>query len=511
MAALVVPATIALGLSVQRSVNSPMWRDEFATSAHAALDVPDLLDAVSRVDAVFGPYYLLMHSLGPVLGDGVWLRLPSIVAFVLATVLVGVIARRWWGALPAFGAGMLFAVNDLLIGQAANARPYTLSVMALLAAVLALDAAMNESAMKGSSRGRWAWIAASIAGALAVAMHLFAVIPLATTALLLLGRPRAIGAWALSLAPSAAIAALLSVASLGHHSQLAWLSAPGFREVILILASVAGVTTGRRVALDAVLLAVLFAVTLLVLVLGGRSATPDIDADGLGEGRWDHRRPVVFSCALLLAPWLVLAVGSWLITPMLISRYLVWSVAGAAFLIGAGLHVWVRLRTPAATVAGVASVALLAVSGVLALERAVRDESRPGALEQVSDHLAGAAEPGDRIALVQHYWEGGVASEFAAAADDASYASEVIARLPRGGQPFMEVRRIVSVDPLRTELDQTAPAAGDVVWLLTISPVTDEDLETLDPQLADCLDDLAHERAVEIDAFDLTRVTCDGP
>jgi mannosyltransferase len=509
-AAWAVPAAIALVLSVHRSFGTPVWRDEYATAAYAALDLPDLIQAVSRVDAVFGPYYLLMHALAPALGgDGPWLRLPSVVAFVVATALVGVIALRWWGAVPAAAAGTALAVNPALLAQAVNARPYLLSIMFVLIAVLALDVAM------GRTGRRLAWIVAGAAGVLAVAMHLFAMVALATTAVLLVGRSRKVGAWLAAGAPAAVVAALVGFLGAGQTGQLTWLTAPDVREAIAILADVASVATDRAVLLDAVLLAASFAMLALVVTVMARAP----GAAGAPEAatRWERLRPVLFSAALLLAPWLVLSAGSWLLSPMLTERYVLWSAAGAALSIGAGAGMWTRPRprTPMAIAAGVLAVALLALSVMFSVERMARLEPHPGVLERVVDELEGEADPGDRLVLVQRYWEGGVAREFAAASDDEAYADELVARLPAGGQPLVDVRRITSTDPLRTELDAGAPGAGDVVWVLTIHPLTDEVLEelapALDPALAACLGGVSSGTAADVtdfDEFDLTRVDC---
>lgn len=492
-AAWIVPAVLALALSVLRSFGSPVWRDEYATATHAALDVPDLVAAVSRVDAVFGPYYLLMHALAPMLGgEGAWLRLPSVLAFVVATALVGAIALRWWGTLPALAAGSAFAVNPAMLAQAVNARPYALSIMFVLVAVLALDVAMQ----RGGRRA--AWVVAAIAGALAVAMHLFAIFALATTAVLLVGRRRSVGAWLLAGIPAVAVAVAIGVVALGQSGQLTWLSAPDGREAIAILANVAAVATDRAVLFDAVLLVALVVMFALVVAVTARTG---------GPGRWDRLRPVLFSATLLGAPWFVLSIGSWTLSPMLTDRYVLWSAAGAALSIGAGVHVWRSARTPASIVAGVLAVALFALSATFSVEGMARLEPRPGVLDRVAGELQRHAEPGDRLALVQRYWEGGIAAEFAAAADDEGYADEVVARLPDRGQPLVDPRRIVSVDLLRTEPEPGAPAAEDVVWLLTIHPLTEADLEGLEPSLAECLTGTPTEK-VAVDEFDLERFDC---
>ncbi|HEU4465405.1 MAG TPA: hypothetical protein VFR98_02670, partial [Agromyces sp.] len=201
--------------------------------------------------------------------------------------------------------------------------PYALSIMFVLVAVLALDVAMQ----RGGRRA--AWVVAAIAGALAVAMHLFAIFALATTAVLLVGRRRSVGAWLLAGIPTVAVAVAIGLVALGQSGQLTWLSAPDGREAIAILANVAAVATDRAVLLDAALLAVVVVMLALVVAVTARTG---------GPGRWDRLRPVLFSATLLGAPWFVLSIGSWTLSPMLTDRYVLWSAAGAALSIGAGVH-----------------------------------------------------------------------------------------------------------------------------------------------------------------------------
>lgn len=492
----VVPTVLALVLSLYRSARTPPWRDEYATWVHASLDLPGLLDAAGRVDAVFGPYYLLMHALEPALpADLAWLRLPSIVSFVAATAMVGILASRWWGSGAALAAGLAFAVNPALLAQATNARPYAVSVMFVVAAALAIDLAASRP-------GRWwGWAAASVAGALAVAMHLFAIVPLAATAVLLIGRSRSWRPWALAALPSLAIAVVIGLVGSGQRGQLTWLSAPDLREAIGILADAAGVSSGRAVVVDALLLG----------VLAAAFAAAVIDVERPVGRHAAELRPLAFSGTLLAGPWLALSIGSWLVAPMLTERYMLWSAAGAALVIGGAVGSWARRRTPAAITAGVLATALLVVGAVFSFERLAALEAlgtRPGALEEAVDDLRREAEPGDRVALVQRYWEGGVAAEFAAGAGDEAHVDEIVGRLPDAGQPFMEVRRIVTTDPFRTEPDATPPEPGDAVWLVTLVPLDDADRADLDPRLAECLTGLPVEDAAKYDAFHVWRATC---
>lgn len=492
----VLPAILALVLSLLRSARTPPWRDEYATWVHASLDLPDLLDAAGRVDAVFGPYYLLMHALAPALpADLAWLRLPSVLSFVAATAMVGLLASRWWGSGAALAAGLAFAVNPALLVQATNARPYAVSVMFVVAAVLAIELAASRP-------GRWwGWAAASLAGVLAVAMHLFAVVPLAATAVLIIGRARSWRPWALAALPSLAVAVAIGIVGSGQRGQLTWLSAPDLREAIRILADAAGVSSSRAVVFDALLLGVLAAAFAATVIAVGRPIGRETA----------ELRPLVFSVTLLAGPWLALSIGSWLVAPMLTERYMLWSAAGAALVIGAAVGAWARRRTPAAIAAGVLATALVVVGAVFSFERLAALEaleSRPGALEQAVDDLREEAEPGDRVALVQRYWEGGVAAEFAAAAGDQAHVDEIVGRLPDAGQPLMEVRRIVTTDPFRTEADATPPQPGDAVWLVTLVPLDDADRAGLDPRLAECLTGLPVEDAAKYDAFHVWRATC---
>lgn len=490
-----LPAVLALVLSVTRSFRTPVWRDEYATWAHASLGLPDLLAAAGRVDAVFGPYYVLMHALAPVLGtDVAWLRLPSIVAFVAATAMVGIMASRWWGSTAALAAGIAVAVNPALLVQATNARPYAVSVMFVVAAALAIDSAASRP-------GRWwGWAAASLAGALAVAMHLFALVPLAASAVLLIGRPRSWRPWMLAALPSVAVAASIGLVASGQRGQLTWLSAPDLREAIGILADAAGISSGRAVVFDALLLGVLALAFTAAVIAAGRPIRRSAEA----------LRPIAFSGALLVGPWLLLWIGSWLVAPMLTERYMLWSAAGAALVIGAGVGAWAaHRRTPAAIAAGVLATGLLLAGAVFSFERFAALEARPGALEEAVGDLRREAEPGDRIVIVQRYWEGGVAAEFAAAADDDAHVDEVVGRLPNGGQPFAEPRRIVSLDPFRTEADDTPPEPGATVWLVTLFPLDDDDLAAIDPTLAECVASLSPEDAAKYDAFHVWRATCE--
>ncbi|MFB9959183.1 glycosyltransferase family 39 protein [Agromyces bracchium] len=512
--AVTAPAVLAVLLALRRSAFAPLWLDEYATAAFAALDPGDLVRALERVDAVLGPYYALMHVLSPVLGGtGTGLRLPSIVAFAGTTLIVGVLAARWWGTWAALAAGTAIAVNGALVVQATTARPYALSALFAVMAVLFLESALTPEDSDGGRR-RWAWAGYGGAAAVAVALHLFAVVALATTAVLLLGRAGRFRAWALSSLPMLGVAAAVLVAGAAQRGQLGAIAVPGPREAIAHLAEAVGVTPGRAVVWDAIALLVVVAMVACTLAAAGGPRGAGASDSPMQRSSIAARRPVWFGAALALVPWLVLTIGSWTISPMLADRYLVWSSAGAALAIGAAVGIGFstrsrpQSRSRAGIAAGVLGLVVLVSSVSFSVEREAAIHRQAGGMERVLDVMRAEATPGDRVALVQRYWEGGLSPEFAAAAGDDAHAAELRARLPEGGQDLISVRAVTSTSPFRTEAADTAIEPGTTVWLITILPVTARDLETVDPSLAACLGEDDPESSREIAAFQLSRFEC---
>lgn len=498
--ALAFPVLLALVLSVHRAVTTPMWRDEYATASYSALGYPDLFRALGAVDAVLGPYYALMHVFAALPGDQTaWLRVPSILAFVTGTLLVGLLALRWWGSWAALAAGTAFALNGVALAQAANARPYALAAAFFLGAVLMLDVATDRDAP-----ARRAWVAFSVLAAASVAMHLFALLALSVTPVL---ARRAWRTWMIAVLPALVLGAVAIAAGSGQRAQVEWISVPGAREAVAILAHVAGVATGRAIEIDAVLLAlvVLVAVLAAVSVYGRTNERGERRAQ-----RVTALRPLIFAAALFVVPWVCLLAASWVAEPILIDRYLVWSVPGAALLVGAAVHEALSVRTRAGTAAGIAAVLTLAVVGGVAVERAVRPVEADGALEQAVGRLESAARPGDLIIIVQRYWEGGVASEFAAAAGDRAYMTTVHERLPARSQPLLDVRRAVSADPLRTVEHSGAVEPGGAVWVVTIDPLDGSDLVGIDRTVAVCLERRSAPDVERFGDFRLERMECAG-
>ncbi|BDZ63954.1 hypothetical protein [Agromyces mangrovi Wang et al. 2018] len=464
VASVAVPMVVAAVVAGLRSATRPLWRDEYATALHASLDFGSLVRAVSHVDGVFGPYYALMHPLHW-LGDAdeAWYRLPSIAAFIVAAGGVALLALRWWGPVAAVVGGVVFALNPVVLAQATNARPYAISVALFVAALVALDVALRQTPR------RWpAWVGYALLAALAALLHPFAAVAVATSAVLVAGRPgRTVVAWLAASAPAGIVALAMLVATSGQSGQLTWLRPADLRETIALLADVAGVSPGYAVAFDLAALGVVAAMAVTTLLAFGR-------APGAGP---DRVRTVLFAGALLALPAVVLFAGTWLVSPMLTDRYLIWSTVGCALLVGAAAGAAVERAGVRSLVAG--ALALVVVAGMVALtvQRGLARQPGPSDLAQAVDLIEASARPGDRIVIAQRYWEGGVAYEFARAAGDDAYGEALRALVPDGPQPFADLRVVTGVDPLTTEPADTLD--GEDLWLVALTPVTDDDRDAL--------------------------------
>ncbi|GEM_PF-2627294 len=497
VASVATPMLAAAVLAILRSATTNLWRDEYATALHAPLDSGSLVRAVSHVDGVFGPYYALMHPLsGLGTADETWYRVPSIVAFVVAAGGVALLALRWWGLIAAIVGGIVFALNPVLLWQATNARPYAISVALFVLALLALDVALRRTAH------RWpAWAGYALLAALAALLHPFAAVAVATSAVLVVGRPgRTVAAWLAASAPAGVVALAMLVATSDQSGQLTWLPPADLRETIALLADVAGVSPGYAVVFDLAALGVLGAMAVATLLAFGRGA-PGADPA--------RARPVLFAGALLALPAVVLFAGTWLVSPMLTDRYLIWSTVGCALLVGAAAGAAVQRAGVRSLVAG--ALALVVVAGMVALtvQRGLVRQPGPSDLAQAVDLIEASAQPGDRLVIAQRYWEGGVAYEFARASGDDAYGQALRELVPVGGQPFADLRVVTGVDPLTTEPADTLD--GEDLWLVALTPITADDHALLDAELADCIARIDVDDAARFGVFHVGHASCDGP
>ena len=496
IATVAVPAAVALGMAAIRGDQVPLWRDEFATAMFASLSPMELLAATSHVDAVLAPYYFLMHLLSPLLGLELGMRVVSVLAFVGTAATIAAVALRWWGTVAGVVAGSAVALNGEVLAAAVNARPYALSLFFGALTLLAANRAIT-------SRLAGAWVAYAAAAAAAVALQLFAALAVASIGVLLVRRPRStVVRWIVATIPACVVAVVLLIAGLGHRGQLAWLGAPDIREAILLVARTSGVSAERAVAFDVVTLVILMA-TSVASIAAARLSGSDA-AEGV--------RTRAFAITLLLAPPLVLLVFSLAVTPVFAGRYFIWSSVGAALVLGGAAAQIVRPRTPLGSLAASVAAVLLVLSAVTAGIRLANPPARGDNFPAAVRSLARDAERGDMLVIAQPYAFGGVAYGFAVSAGDEAHAVEVAQRAVTGSQPVLDMRTITDVDPFRSETVLDAPlAAGPlgVIWVMTIFPITDEQLSTVPGTIGECLEDLDFENPTErYGAVRLFRLDC---
>ncbi|HET9079256.1 MAG TPA: glycosyltransferase family 39 protein [Trebonia sp.] len=138
-----------------------LWRDEFATWSAATRTLPQLWAMLHNTDAVLGVYYFGLHFWIAVFGASpVAMRLPSVIAMVIAAGVVGLIGRRLAGNAAGVAGGLIFALIPSVSRYAQEARPYAFATMfAALATLLFLRA------MERPNWSRWAIYAVVLAAA----------------------------------------------------------------------------------------------------------------------------------------------------------------------------------------------------------------------------------------------------------------------------------------------------------------------------------------------------------
>src|SRR5579884_728955 len=198
--AVAVSGTLVLGLALRLGGldRKSVWFDEAVSAGFAALPVPDLL-AASANDVNLPLYYLLLHFWLPLATNDLWLRLPSAVfgsAAILLTVLLGRAMLPWPAALMA---GALTALSAFHIDMSQEARSYGLFSMLATGSLWLLLRAED-------SQRRRDWLAFSVVTGLALYCHNYAFFLVLAEALYIAvrmlasrcWRPRAVAAFALA-------------------------------------------------------------------------------------------------------------------------------------------------------------------------------------------------------------------------------------------------------------------------------------------------------------------------
>jgi len=356
-----LPALVA-GLVVSYLAAEPgPWRDEIA-SWSAASRTPDQIFAMGRnIDGVLVPYYLFLHAWIGWYGDSaIAMRVPSIIAMTATAPVVALLARRWWGNKAGLLGGLLFAVLPVVSRYGQEARGYALATLFATLATLLLAIALDRSRW-------WTWPPYAICVALAGLSHLLSLMILAGHLVMVLvavwrgGRRRALW-WLLAAGAGTAAVLPLTHNGLGQETaQLSWLYPATPRTLAELTGSLFMVPTLGGVVAG-----------LAVVAMRRRNATP----------------AVVLWSAVLLPVGLLYAYDQ-LVSPIFVSRYLLFAVPLLCVLAGAALS---ALRLP------VALVAVLAFGAVgIPAQQSIRRDHSPFDFYAAAEVLLDNQTPGDGV------------------------------------------------------------------------------------------------------------------
>jgi mannosyltransferase len=415
----VIPAAVALVVGGYELGSPSLWRDEAYTKDAIGRSLGQLFAMLAHQDAVHGAYYVLMYAITPVIGTSTTaLRVPSLIAMVIATGFTAAVGRRaallargtrvdvggsrlppeepgWAGrldvpALTGLLSGLLFAIAPYMTFYAQMARSYAIETMFATIATYLLTVAYD--------RGQWRWWwAYGVAIALTGLFNLFGVLLLAAHAvtLLIAGRPArpGRGRWAgpiplrwlaVSAVASAVLVPLLIVMA-GQQEQIAWLSRPNGTVIQRLLDTLAG----------AHWLVIPFA----LLGLAGLVACCLAD-------NWRPLNPAAIALPWLAVPPVLLIAASF-VKPVYYIRYVEFCLPALAILAAAGLTGLARLAAfaplrrarlawlaPALTAVIVLGLAV----ALIGPQRAIRQTAaRPDNLRGASAIVAAHERPGDVV------------------------------------------------------------------------------------------------------------------
>ncbi|MDO0913567.1 glycosyltransferase family 39 protein [Streptomyces sp. DT2A-34] len=348
-----------------------MWRDESVTYQVAHRSLSDIWTLLGHIDAVHGLYYLVMHVVFSMWDGGlVALRAPSVVAVSMAAAGVGALGARLAGYRVGTLAGLVSAVLPMVQQYAQEGRSY-----ALVYAVVVWSTYFVVRAL-AQPKSRWWW---SYAGALILAcwLHEFAALAMVAhgVALWLLHATRTVWHRWSACGVGVLVATIpLAVVSAGQSErQLGWLGRPSL-------------TSWWHYA------AISGAGLLLAWVLRRARATQDSDAS--------RRVLIVFSASLLVVPSGLLMTVS-LVKPWYVDRYVIYTMAGLALLVGAGLdlaisrrHLFSRLWQVGVAIVAVAAALAILVPWSLLMRT---PESRKDDVVAIAEAVDRSAAEGDGV------------------------------------------------------------------------------------------------------------------
>ncbi|HEY8325800.1 MAG TPA: glycosyltransferase family 39 protein [Ktedonobacterales bacterium] len=354
-----------------------IWMDEAISIDLARQPLHTLAAAfTSGVAPNMGLYFLLLHgwiALGSFLHiapSEVFIRLPSAVFAILASVVVYLLGERFFGRFAAIVAALAFTANGWQLTYAQDARSYSLQLLLVSLTWLGLFAALRPDRLDW----RW-WSVFVVAGALSVyaqSISGLALVALGVTCGLLMVLPttwrervrRAFPAIAAGFVAIGVLIAPFAYVSRHAGASMAWVPAPTLSHLAQHAATVA---LKYRHALGLALVVALVLALLVALAVGAL-----LSPWGRRQRAWLLRQDggALKSDAAPLA----IAVSCWLVVPVVASylislgpshiftsRYLIVVLPALSLLVGAGVArlPWRALRLGLCVGGALALLALL--------------------------------------------------------------------------------------------------------------------------------------------------------
>ena len=411
-----------------------------ATREFSLLPLGALLKTTSHVDRVLLPYYLVMHVWTAIGNGAVALRMLSVLAGAVTVAVSARTAQIAWGSIAAVITGIALAANGQFVGTSVDARPYALVLLFTAVATHSLVRIMSGPAT------RRAWLTYCAAVSIAVLMQALAILILLPHAIPFWRRERRslVSRWLLATTLPVLLTLVLVVGN-SQRSQLAWIRRGSISDAIHNFIT----SSGESFHALPLILAVVFVLVLQVK----RRFIDDVWAMSLG---------------ILIVPTAVLFLVSDLFTPVLVGRYVVSQLLGAALLLGAGgqfLSEVISSRHLARGLAAGMVIVVIVGASFAGLRVTLRSTVAAGDnYPALVRELTAQARVGDELIIRQGYSLGGFADGVAYYLRDAAFMGAITQRLPNG-EPSQYERIVDRTSPFSTANVQSGAYAANV-WVV---------------------------------------------
>ncbi|GAA2486060.1 hypothetical protein Ahu01nite_013550 [Winogradskya humida] len=349
-----LPALLMAVVGYAGITRPSLWTDELASWGMTTVSYDDMFKVLKYVDAIIGPYYVLLHGWTDLVGNSdLMVRLPSLAAMVLAAGLIGALGARLASRRVGLAAGLIFAVLPSSARFAQEARVYALATFFAVLATVTLVAALRRP-------GFFRWLGYLLAVAVLGVLHPISLLLLGAHGWVVFAqyRHRTLG-WMITAFLGALPALPLLKYGSEQKAQVSWITKPD----TYTLQHFPGELVGTASIAALILVLSLFALPL--------------------------RRPTALYTAWAVLPPIFLVVAAQF-TPIFLTRYLLFSLPAwallAAVALGRAKVVW--------TVLGVLAIAGLAVPAQLDIRAT---DGHGEASREMALTIADGFKPGDGI------------------------------------------------------------------------------------------------------------------